>query len=209
MEKARELLSQYADNSLLYRLMLLRHLGQVPKSETALAYLRDFTDETRWSYGRKHSLQLAQALTRFGLLDEARAWQQKALELGADVSELNIPEFSVPMNGAIKGRMLVNGAPPEKPGEVALLSLSECTDRVGDVTPTGFSMRVVDVRDMDSRGEFSFQNLGNGAYYLTARLDPSVAKPDAIVDIKDSPGVICLEDGEGEKDLGNIQVTTR
>jgi len=98
----------------------------------------------------------------FGLVDEAKAWVEKAKAKGEDVSKITFLNDRVLTDGKITGAIQVNGKPPVHT-KVALLRYTEGFEKIENAS---LPNRLLDVRELDSTGKFAFDKLGKGNYTL-------------------------------------------
>ena len=115
---------------------------------------------------------------RFGKMEKAMLWLNKAKEEGVSEEKLNkvkIPAGPILTDGLIKGRLLMNGQPA-------------CGIRVGLFGNGAVIWKrapgLVFAVDSDSQGNFSFNHLGAGKYFLALMAEQDVI-PNDISQIKD------------------------
>lgn len=151
-----------ADEILLPRLLLISALHLRPVTQENLNYLKAFTDENRWHIGGRYALRIAEAFMHFGLVDEAKTWVEKAKAKGEDVSKVIFLNDKVLTNGKITGAIKVNGKIPTG-AKIALLRYTEGFEKIES---TALPNRLLDVREIDRSGRFTFEKLGKGNYML-------------------------------------------
>ena len=155
------------DDILLHRLMIISQLRYLPVTQDNLNSLRSFSDESKWYIGSRYMLRIAEAFMHFGLIDEAKAWVEKAKAKGEDVSKVTFLNDRILTDGKITGSIKVNGKPPANT-KVALLKYTEGFAKIED---TSLPNRLLDVRELDSSGKFAFDMLGKGNYTLAVMTD--------------------------------------
>lgn len=152
---------------LMFRLILISQLRYLPVTQDNLNYLKYFSDEGKWYIGSRYALRIAEAFMHFGMVDEAKAWAEKAKAKGEDVSKITFLNDRVLTDGKITGSIKVNGKPPANT-KVALLRYTEGFAKIDDAS---LPNRLIDVRELDSSGKFAFDTLGKGNYTLAIMTD--------------------------------------
>ncbi len=210
-EEGRRKLSESVKESIMFRVYLLRHTMYGRVTGENISYLRDFTDEEKWSLGRKSAVQVAQALARMGLLDEAASWREKAIALGAEAADVSIPEGLPVTDGVIRGRVHVGEEFPAGT-KVGLFGYGPCDDLPKDplIDTYSASLRMVDTQAPSASGEFEFTALGEGAYLLGVNAADTVIPPEPeMVSVSGSPGFICINSTSPSFNVGTIDIQVK
>jgi hypothetical protein len=150
-----------------FRLILISELRYLPVTQGNLNCLKSFSDEGKWYIGSRVMLMIAEAFMHFGLVDEAKAWVEKAKAKGEDVSKITFLNDRSLTDGKITGLIKVNGKPPANT-KIALLRYTEGFAKIVDGS---FPNRLIDARELDSSGKFAFDKLGKGNYTLAIMTD--------------------------------------
>jgi hypothetical protein len=196
---------------LLPRLILVSQLRYLPVTEdnlNYLNYLKSFTDEAKWHIGGRFALKIAEAFMHFGMIDEAKAWVEKAKAKGEDVSKATFLNDKVLTNGKITGAIKVNGKPPLNT-KVALLRYTTGFEKIEE---TSLPNRLLDVRELDRSGRFTFNHLGKGEYVVAIMTGKEVVPynlPSEKLHVTNSPGVIKLDVNKPSINLGNINIVVK
>lgn len=206
IEKAEEMQFASSGRIIFARLMMLNRLQYTPITQKNLEYLKAYADESRWYAGGKSSLSIAKAFIHFGMPNEADAWLKKAKERGADVSEVKMIEKAL-TGGRIKGRITLNGGKPLLNTKVAILKYQDTIEKIEEWT---LPSKLIDVRQLDSKGVFAFDNLGDGQYLLTIMTDKETIPysiPSENLKVKNPPGVLNLGGKISSLNLGDIDIS--
>ncbi len=180
-----------SEDILLHRLLLLSRLRNLPVTDENLSYLKGFTDENKWFIGGRYALRIAEAFMHFGLVDEAKIWLNKAKERGEDISKVTFLDEKPLKNGKVAGTIKVNGKFPANT-RAALLQFVESLKEISDLT---LNLRLVDVKELDSKGRFTFGNLGKGEYLLAVMTDKETIpynSPPEKMKVENPPAVLRL-----------------
>ncbi|KKK75381.1 hypothetical protein LCGC14_2874290, partial [marine sediment metagenome] len=210
-EEGRRKLSQSVKESIMFRVYLLRHTMYGRVTGENISYLRDFTDEEKWSLGRKSAVQVALALARMGLQDEAASWRDKAIALGAEAADVSIPEEQPITDGTIRGRVRVGEVTPSS-AKVGLFGYGPCNDlpKAPLIDTYSASLRMVDIQAPSASGEFEFTALGEGAYLLGVNAADTVIPPEPeMVSVSGSPGFICINSTSPSFNVGTIDIQVK
>lgn len=197
-----------SNDMLVPRMILLTRLKNLPVTPENLSYLKSFSDKSRWHIGGKYGLKMAEAFMHFNITEEANALVKEAKEKGADVSKaafLNEPVFT---DGRIRGALKING----KPAPNIKIALLEYTDSVKKFEDAALTKRLLDVRESDPSGKFSFEYLGKGDFMVAVMTDKETIPYNILPDkfkVENSPGKIKLGSASKNRDLGNINITFR
>ncbi len=210
-DEGRRQLSESVLYSIIHRVRLLRHMTYGRVTAENIAYLRDFTDEKKWSLGRKSAVQVAQALARMGLSDEAASWRQKAIAQGAEAKDVPIPEGQPVTDATIRGRVRV-GAEFPAGTKVGLFGYGPCDNLPKNplIDTYSASLRMVDTQVPDTDGEFEFTDLGEGGYLLGVNAPYTVIPPEPEkVTVSGSPGFICISSTTPSNNVGTINIEVK
>lgn len=212
-QRGRELMGKYMEGILLTRLMLLRQVEQGIVNAEMEGYLRKFMDESKWQLGRKPLERIAKALARYGYMDEAGKYLQRAKDAEGDHEvEFVIPENAPVRGGVITGRVHIDGEAPGGDMMIGVLGYGPCAE-LGEkyepkLPPSTAPARLLDVVRAGTDGSFEFGSLGEGAYALAINADGSVLsshKDSFLVD--GSPGMICISQDNRKAYTGTIDIT--
>jgi len=225
IEKGLEYQYKASADMLLPRLQLIKRLSYLPVTKKNMEYLTTFTDETKWYVSGKYSHRLARALIHQNRFKEAKKWIDKAKEQNATVEkkdEATLPDGPVLTKGQISGALALNGTAPK--GVRVMLFADEGypvaqrmeyldpAEILSDDMNASMGMRLVDQKETDETGRFSFEDLGEGEYsivFVAAKSTvPDDISPDGI-QVKNNPGVIKLESKKPKVDLGIIDISKK
>lgn len=198
-----------AGSQLVPRMLLLARFQALPVTEENLRLLRSFSDELVWSAGGKSALAIAKGYQHFGKMADAGRWLDKAKAAGAEGITDDLLKGPVVIDGAIRGRIIVNGAPP-KGTRVALLSMQAQRDvkDVIKISDLSLGKVLVDAKPLSPDGRFSFDRLGSGTYVvaiMTTREQIPTAVRSGSLTVRPAPGTIRVGP-ERTKDLGTVQI---
>ncbi|HBO84326.1 MAG: hypothetical protein A2073_05665 [Deltaproteobacteria bacterium GWC2_42_11] len=197
-----------SNDMLLPRMMMLARLKNLPVTPENLSYLKSFSDKSRWHIGGKHGLRMAEGFMHFNLIEEAKALVKESKEKGADVSKATFLDEPVFTDGKISGTLKINGK--EAPNiKIALLAYTDSVHKFENVSLTGL---LLDVRESDPAGKFSFEYLGKGDFMIAVMTDKETIPYNILPEkfrVENSPGKIKLDTATKNLDLGNINITFR
>ncbi|MEK6743224.1 MAG: hypothetical protein AABZ15_06430 [Nitrospirota bacterium] len=198
-----------AGSQLIPRMLLLARFQVLPVTDENLRLLISFSDESVWSAGGRSALAIAKGYQHFGRTGDAKRWLDKARAAGAEGAMDDILKVPVVVDGAIHGRIIVNGAPP-KGARVALLSTQAQRDakEVIKISDLSLGKVLVDVKPLSPDGRFSFDRLGSGTYVvavMTTREQIPAAVRSGARTVRPAPGPIRVGP-ERTKDLGTIEI---
>lgn len=202
---ADEALMAAADEMIYPRLLLMQRLSVLPVTPSNISMARRFADEDQWFIKGRAAFRLAEAFAHFGLIDEARKWEDRAIADGFEVNQSVVPTGDALTDGAISGRLRLNGAPLTR-GRVALMSLFEEAD---DFSFSHITRGLVAVSGLDANGGFSFESLGSGRYYMLFIDDSSLLEGDiksTRVNVSHNADVVVLDASNARKALGAINI---
>jgi len=201
----RALLSASAEQ-IVPRHILIRRLSILPVTAGNINLAKEFADENKWVARGRSAHQLSMAFAHLGLVDEARAWEAKAIKDGYKIEKPAIPQQEpVLTKGTINGNLKLNGTPLAD-GRVAIM---RAFDKPDELKISGIYNGLVAVSKLDSNGRFSFERLGGGKYYLLLIDNKSLAGDDiqpANLSVKGNTGVINLDYDHPKMSLGTIRV---
>jgi len=144
----------------------------------------------------------------FGLVEEAKAWVEKAKARGEDVSKITFLEDRVLTDGKVTGAIKVNGKPPANT-KVVLLRYTEGFEKIED---TSLPNRLLDVRELDRSGKFAFDKLGKGNYTLAIMTDKETIPydlPKERLNVNTYSTVMRLSADNPALNLGDINIVIR
>ncbi len=209
IELGREYQFKASFHLMLPRIMMISSMKSLPVTDRNIGYLRAFSDEKIWYFGKKIIPKIAAGFIHFNMFDEAGQWIKKAEQLKSDQSEISdwivIPAAPMLTAGKITGGIKVNGYIPANT-KVALFS----ADLTGDkISMWNQPISMVDARALDQEGRFLFKNLGQGKYTLALMTEretiPFGISADRIK-VKNLPGPIELNIEKSVVDLGDIEI---
>ena len=212
-QRGRELMERYMESILLTRLMLLRQVEYGLVNAEMEGYLRKFMDESKWHLGRKPLEKIAKALVRFGYMDEAGKYLQRAnVAEGDHEVKFVLPQKAPVMDGVISGRVHMDGEAPRGGLMIGVLGYGPCAE-LGEkyepeLPPSTAPSRLLDVVLAGTDGSFEFDSLGEGAYYIALNAESSVLPSDKDSFFVDgSPGMICISQDNKKASTGTIDIT--
>ncbi|MCK4911640.1 MAG: hypothetical protein KAR83_08345 [Thermodesulfovibrionales bacterium] len=212
-QKGRELMGRYMEGMLLTRFKLLRQVEMGQINREMEGYLRKFMDEDRWHLGRKPLEKIAKALVRFGYMDEAEKYLQRAKDAEGDYEvRFVLPEKEPVRDGVISGRVHIDGEVPGGDLMIGVLGYGPCDELeknfVPDLNSSTAPARLLDVIQAGTDGSFEFGSLGEGAYVLAINTDGSVLSSDKDgFSVDGSPGMICISADNVTVDIGTVEIT--
>ncbi len=197
-----------AASQMLARMVLLKRLSSLPVTAENEAYLRSFTDETKWYAGKTSSLRIAEAFMHFGRADESRAWSDKAKAKGADPAKSKSLSEPALTNASVTGTLKMNGAPLA--GKKVALFLYR--PKMTQLDPQYFSGFPIDAKTTDAAGKFEFANLGKGEYVLAVMVEKEEVPfkaPAGGLSVENAPVVIAVDAAAPSKNLGDINLVVQ
>ncbi|KPJ72343.1 hypothetical protein AMJ52_06580 [candidate division TA06 bacterium DG_78] len=177
---------------LITRMLFLLRLRKAPVTKETVSYADHFSDENKYSIGINGARSLAQIYNHLGMFDKTKYWALKSEK----PEEIEISEYPLITDGIVSGKIMLN----EKPfrGRVALFSTE--TDKV--TTISGI-MNIVDAIETEN-GIFSFENIGEGKYFLAVMIKTEVGPSG--VEVRNNSGVISITSKTPQLDLGDISI---
>jgi hypothetical protein len=180
---------------LITRMLFLLRLRKAPITDEIVSYANHFADENTYSIGMHGARSLAQIYNHLGMSDMAQYWARKS----ENPDEVAISEYPLITDGVVSGKIMINGKPFQ--GRVALFS----TEKENVTTISGI-VNIVDATETEN-GMFSFENLGDGTYFLAVMMKTDTEFSDA--EARNSPGVISITSETPHVDLKNMNILTR
>ena len=180
---------------LITRMLFLSRLKNVPVTKEAVSYADHFSNETNYTIGKKGARPLALIYNHIGMPDKAKYWALRSDE----PDEIEISEHPLVTNGLISGRIILN----EKPfrGRVALFNTEE--EEVSAISGFVRFTNIVDATDTEN-GLFSFENIGEGKYFLAVMVKTEKEPPE--IEVKHNPGIVSISSKAPKADLGMINI---
>lgn len=197
-----------SEHKIIHRLILFSRFRNITILPENLKYVKTFTDESKWHISGRFALRIAEGFTHFGMLEEAKAWVKKAKDKGEDISKATFLNDKIFTDGKMFGEIKINGKHPTNT-KVGLLRYSENFGKISDYT---LPNKLIDVRDLDRSGRFTFDHLGKGEYVIAIMTDKEVVPyslPSEKLSVTNSPGVIKLDANKPNINLGNINIAVK
>lgn len=200
-----------AESRLLPRLLLLARFTSMSVTPENLKLLESYSDDIKWYHSGRSAHLLSIAYHHFGKSAQARAWLQKAISLGAEITDTKYLDVPAVTQGTLKGKILLNEKPLSDV-KVGLLSHQTTSNRVKSYTLTDFSLArsLQDAVRTNSDGSFAFTKLGNGKYLIAIMTEknaiPFDIKPGQIK-VSNVPGLVQIGP-VANRDLGIIKIVT-
>ena len=173
--------------------------GSLPVDSDMRAQLNHLSDDKLFYAGARASALLATAWARFGDMERANHFLDRARKLNPEKYTKLTLQPSTLLNGSVNGKVELKGH--DVTGlRVTLWRKSKDIDR--DYS----SLRISDSFDLQADGSFKFNNLTDGEYFVGLQLPLSVVSEKDILTGKNIPNRIVLDKAHPKHDVGLIQL---
>lgn len=194
-------------------LRLLFFLIEIIPSAEKKRILILLTDESKYSITGGASYLLGNIYAHIGDSAKAASWYERAEKLGYDV-RYRFPVSRV-TEGTLQGSILVGGgsAPRLRIGlirEYKRLRMRRSEPAYFETLPEFLDSYIVEATDPDADGNFRFENLVDGDYFLAVMADTlAISSAWEKVSLRNAPQKITIDPDHIAVDLGAIRINTR
>ena len=206
MEKS--LAMQYeTQSSMILRLQMLRHLAALPVTDQNFEYAERYLDRSAWHVGERAIPMLINVLVNFGKLELAREWEKTLKTKYGLENPVLIPDKELMATGRITGSLTINSMAPQN-AKVALILNATAKSNMNV-----YNLRylLADVRLLDGKSSFEFNNIREGDYFLSLMTDAKTidfsGEREKLI-IENLPGVLRVEPNRPVLNLPDINIVT-